>query len=114
MRFIVDCIYVSLKSDSNSLSTGEVATITFVLTFIITLTATAIITFAMTFIFLKKKFGIDFKPNSELPQEKTLYELVDSPNKTISKVDPELEPNPAYGTIHNMTMDANPAYESCK
>ena len=114
MRFTVNCVYVSLKSDSNSLSTGEVATITFVVTFIITLTATAVITFVMTFIFLKKKFGIEVKPNSELPQEKALYELVDSPNKTISKVDLELEPNPAYGTIRNVTMDTNAAYESCK
>ena len=43
--------YVSLKLDLNSLSTGEVAAIAVVLTFIITLTATAIVTFAM---FLKE------------------------------------------------------------
>ena len=28
--------------------------------------------------------------------------------------DLELQPNPAYGTSHKVTMDTNPAYESCK
>ena len=112
MRFTVDCVYVSLKSDSNSLFTGEVTAITFVVTFIITLTATLI--FVMTYIVLKKKFGDEVNPISEQPKEKALCELVDLPNKTISEVNFELEPNPAYGTIRNMTMDTNPAYESCK
>ena len=76
-------VYVSSKLDSN-LSTGEVAAITFVVTFIITLTATLI--FVMTYIVLKKKFGNEVNPNSEQPKEKSLCELVDLSNKTISKV----------------------------
>ena len=110
MCFSINC----LESDSNSLSTGAVATITFVVTFIITLTVTAIATFAMTYIFLKKKSGIEFKPDSQPPQEKALYESVDPPNKTITKDDFELQPNPAYGTSHKVIMDTNPAYVSCK
>ena len=84
MRFTLDCVYISLKLDSNSLSTGEVTTITFVVTFIITLTATLI--FVMTYIVLKKKFGNEVNPNSEQPKEKALSELVDLPNKMISEV----------------------------
>ena len=111
-RFTVDCVYISLKSDSNSLFTGEVAAIIVVLTFIITITT--IVIFVMTYIVLKKKFGFEVKPNSEQPKEKALCELVDLPNKMISEVNLELEPNSAYVTSHNLTMNTNPAYESCK
>ena len=33
---------------------------------------------------------------------------------TSDKADVKLQPNPAYGTSHNVVMDTNPAYESCK
>ena len=103
-----------LGSESNSLSTGAVATITFTLTFILTLTVTAIVTFIVTYYCIKKKFGIEFKPNSQPPQETALYEQVNPSNKTITKDDFELQPNPAYATSHKVIMDTNPAYESCK
>ena len=32
----------------------------------------------------------------------------------LSKSDLELQPNPAYGTSHEVTMVTNPAYESYK
>ena len=99
---------------SDSLSTGAVATITFTLTFIITLTVTAIVTFIVAYYCVKKKkFGIELKPNNQPPQETGLYELVDPSNKTSTKEDFELQPNPAYGTSDKVIMDTNPAYESC-
>ena len=99
---------------SDSLSTGAVATITFTLTFIITLTVTAIVTFVMTYYCIKKKFETEFKQNSQPPQETALYEPVSLSNKTITKDDIELQPNPAYGTSDKVIMDTNPAYESYK
>ena len=33
---------------------------------------------------------------------------------TSNKVDVKLQPNPAYGTSHDVIIDTNPAYESCK
>ena len=99
---------------SESLSTGAVATITFTLTFITTLTVTAIVTFIVTYYCIKKKFGIEFKPNSQPPQKTALYEPVNLSNKTFTKDDFELQPNPAYGTSHKVIMDTNPAYETYK
>ena len=98
---------------SDSLSTGAVATITFTLTFIITLTVTAIVTFIVTYCCVKKKFGIELKPNNQQPQETGLCELVDPSNKTSTKEDFELQPNPAYGTSDKVIVYTNPAYESC-
>ena len=43
-----------------------------------------------------------------------LYEQIIPPDQTITKNDMELQPNPAYGTSHKVTMDTNPAYESYK
>ena len=68
----------------------------------------------MTYYCIKKKFGIEFKPNSQPPQEIALYEPVNLSNKTITKDGFELQPNPAYGTNYKVIMDTNPAYESCK
>ena len=107
------CLSINyLEKDSDSLSTAAVSIIT--LTFIITLTITAIVTFMVTYKYIKRKFGIEFKPDSQPQQEKALYESVDLPNKTITKDDFELQPNPAYGTSHKVIMDTNPAYVSCK
>ena len=97
------------ESDSNSLSTGAVATITFVITFII-MTATAIVAVIVTYICVRRKLE---NPKSQSPQEKALYEQVDPPSHTITKEDLELQPNPAYGTSVKVVMDTNPAYESC-
>ena len=85
--------------------------ITFILTLIIATVFTAII----TYICVKRKFERiiqDFK-NKE-PNKTVLYEQVGPNNQTITKDDLELQPNPAYGTSHNMILDTNPAYESCK
>ena len=108
------CLQILFTVGSDSLSTGAVATITFTLTFIITLTVAAIVTFIVTYYCIKKKFGIEFKPNNQPPQETALYEPVNLSNKTITKDDIEIQPNPAYGTSYKVIMDTNPAYESCK
>ena len=105
---------ISLSTDSDSLSTVVVAAITFTVTFIITLTATAIVTFIVAYICVKRKFESAFNHNNQSPQEKVLYEQVSPTSQAISKNDLELQPNPAYGTTHKVTMDTNPAYESCK
>ena len=48
-------------------------------------------------------------------QNKTvLYEQIFPPGQTVTKNDVELQPNPAYGTSHEVTMDTNPAYKSYK
>ena len=49
-----------------------------------------------------------------LYEEKALYEEVCLSSHNVNKDDLELQPNPAYGTSHNVVMDTNPAYESCK
>ena len=107
------CLHINyLESESNSLSTGAVAAIASTLTFIMTLTVTAIVTFIVTYYCVKKKFRIE--PNNQSPQETALYEQVNPSNKTITKDDFELQPNPAYGASDKVTMDANPAYEGYK
>ena len=63
----------------------------------------------MTYYCIKKKFGIEFKPNSQPPQETAFYEQVCPSDKTITKDDFELQPNPAYATDDK---DTNPAYKS--
>ena len=84
------------------------------ITFIITLTATAIVTFIVTYICVKRKVENAFNHNNQSPQEKVIYEQVSPTSQTISKNDLELQPNPAYGTSHEVIMDTNPAYENCK
>ena len=84
------------------------------MTFILTLTTTAIVTFIVTYICVKRKFANIYNPNDQSPQEKVLYEPVGPSSHTISKNDFELQPNPAYGTSHEVIMDTNPTYESCK
>ena len=107
-----------MSDDSGILeSTVGVAVITFTVTFILTLTATAIITFIVTYLCVKKTFekaNNVKKANDPPPQEKVIYEQVGLPSHTVTKVDLELQPNPAYGTSHRMIVDSNPAYESCK
>ena len=83
------------------------------MTFILTLTITAIITFIVTYYACVKR-TLDktdtHDDNMQLLQEKLVYEEVHPPTKN----DLELQPNPAYGTSHNIIMDTNPAYESFK
>jgi len=80
-------------------------------TFILSVTVTAIITFIATYICVKRIFENADKPNN---QDKTSYEEVSLPSHTITKNDLELQPNPAYGTSDKVIMDTNPAYESYK
>ena len=82
------------------------------MTFILTLTVTAIITFIVTYVCVKRT--LDNLNHSPGPQEKVLYEQVRLPSHTVTKNDLELQPNPAYGTSHKVIMNTNPAYESCK
>ena len=88
------------------------------MTFILTLTVTAIITFIVTYVCVKRTLDKvsthNLKHHSPDPQEKVLYEQVRLPSHTVTKNDLELQPNPAYGTSHKVVMDTNPAYESCK
>ena len=94
------------------MSTEAAVAITFVITFILTLIISTVITAIITYVCVKQKFETIFKDKE---QNKTaLYEQVGPSNQTITKKDLELETNPAYGTSHQVIMDTNPAYESCK
>ena len=108
-------VYVTGNS---GLSTGSAVPIASAVTFIITLTATAIITFIATYVCVKRTLDKanthNHKHQSPGSQAEVLYEQVCLPSSTIIKNDFELQPNPAYGTSHKVTMDTNPAYESCK
>ena len=88
------------------------------MTFILTLTITAIITFIVTYVCVKRTLDkADTHHNKQSLQEKIVYEEVHpptAPSHTVTKNDLELQPNPAYGTSHEVTMDTNPAYESYK
>ena len=99
----------------DSLSTGATVAITFVITFILTLIIATIITFTVTYIYVKQKFEKILQDLKNEQQNKTvLYEQVGLPSHTVTKDDLELQPNPAYGTNNKVTLDTNPAYESCK
>ena len=85
--------------------------------FIVSVTATAIITFIVAYVCVKRTFekaNNTHNPNDPMPQEKVLYEQVCIPSKTVTKNDLELQPNPAYGTSHEVVMNTNPAYEIFK
>ena len=104
-------------SDSSGLSTGAAVVITFTVTFIVSITATAVITFIVAYVCVKRTFekaNNTHNPNDPMPQEKVLYEQVCISSKTVTKNDLELQPNPAYGTSCKVVMDTNPAYESYK
>ena len=107
-------------SDNAGISTGAVVVITFTVTFIVSVTATAIITFIVAYVCVKRTLGKAndvinvHNPSESSPQEKVLYEQVCIPSKTVTKNDLELQPNPAYDTSFKVVMDTNPAYESCK
>ena len=63
---------------------------------------------------LEKSYNAD-DLSKKSPQEKVLYKEVYTPSQNVgSKNDIELQPNPAYGTSHQVIMDTNPAYASCK
>ena len=104
------------KDSDNSLSSGAVTAIACVVTFIVSVTATAIISSIVTYyICVRRKFKAVYNPQHQSQQEKVLYEQVGPSSHTITKKDLELQANPAYGTSHNkVIMDTNPAYESCK
>ena len=88
------------------------------MTFIVTLTVTAIITFIVTYFCVKTAQEEGFNAHDlskKSPQAKILYEEVHIPSHTdSSKNDFELQPNPAYGTSDEVIMDTNPAYASYK
>ena len=102
-----------LHAGNSGISTGAAVAITFTVTFILTLTVTAIITFIVTYVCVKRTLDKpnnthNLKHHSPGPQE-VLYEQVRLPSHTVTKNDLELQPNPAYGTSHKVTMDTNPA-----
>ena len=98
-----------------SLSTEVAVAVTFVITFILTLIIATVITSIITHIYDKRKFEKILQNFKNEQQNKAVfYEQVGPSNKNISKNDLELQPNPAYGTSYKVTMDTNPAYESCK
>ena len=100
----------------DSLSTGAAVSLTFLVTFIVTLIIDTVITFIVTYICVKRKFEKILQDHlKDKQQNKTvLYEQIIPPNQTVAKNDVELQPNPAYGTSHKVTMDTNLAYESYK
>ena len=102
-----------MSGDSEmSRSTVGVAIITFAVTFIVSVTATAIITFIVAYVCVKRTFekaNNTHNPNDPMPQEKVLYEQV---IPSSHKNDVQLQTNPAYATSHKMAN--NPVYESCK
>ena len=84
------------------------------MTFILTLTATAIITLTVRY-FCVKRGSVNANPQCKSKQEKMLYKQVNSPSHTsICKDDLELKSNPAYGPSYEVAEDTNAAYESCK
>ena len=103
--------------ENSELSSVAVVVITFAVTFIVSVTATAIITFIVAYVCVKRILektianNATHNPNDPILQEKILYEEVCQPSHTN---DLELQPNPAYGTSHEVVMDTDPAYESCK
>ena len=100
------------SSDNSELSTTVVGVIASAVTFFLTLTVTAIITFIVTYVCVKRTLdkADTHDHNMQLLQESLVYEEVHPPTKN----DLELQPNPAYGTSHNIIMDTNPVYESFK
>ena len=99
---------------------GVIVTIASAVTFIVTLIFTAIITFVVTYIFVKKTFtGIpqdtDHMPGKQ-PMAAANTIIYEEPVGLLKrkKDDLELQPNPAYGTSHEVVIDTNPAYESSK
>ena len=104
------------NSGSDSLPRGVVAII-FAVTILLTLIVTAVFTFVITCVCVKRMYENTnnvCNSNETLPQEKMLYAQVDPPCNPVTKNDLELQPNPAYGTSHKITMDTNPTYETCK
>ena len=104
-------------SDDFGISSIVVAVI---VTFIVSVTTTAIIMFVVAYVCVKRTLTKDdntihmHNPNESSQQEKVLYEPVIPFNHPITKKDLELQPNPAYGTSCKVVMDTNPAYDSCK
>ena len=99
-------------TDDSDNTVGGVIII-FAVTFIVSVTATAIITFIVAYVCVKRKLSsVDLSNQS--PQDKVLYEQVRPSSHSITKDDLELQPNPAYGKSHKVTMDATAAYESIK
>ena len=116
MMLYIHFLYVAIHICINqlgSLPTEVVVAITFVITFILTLIIATVITSIITYICVKRKFEKILHKN-EKQNKAVFYEQVGPSNKTVTKNDLELQPNPAYGTSYKVTMDTNPAYESCK
>ena len=100
------------------LSTGVAVAITFAMTFIVSVTATAIITFIVAHVCVKRlekttANNTTHYTNDPILQEKTyaLYEEMCLPSPTVTKNDLELQPDPAYGTNHKVVIDTDHVYE---
>ena len=108
-------IYFNYIHYVGSLSTEVAVAITFVVTFILTLIIATLITSIITYICVKRKFEKILQDLKDKQQNKAvLYEQVGLSSHTVTKNDLELQPNPAYGTSHEVIMDTNPAYEGLK
>ena len=83
------------------------------MTFIVSVTATAIITFIVTYHCVKRKI-LNANDKDHSLQEKVLYEQVNSPSHSINKNYVELQKNPAYGSNAEALKGTTPVYESCK
>ena len=92
-------IWVIWSSESDDECTGRVIVVACVVTFIVSVTATAIITFILTRIYVKRKFEniYDFQGHqSSDVQEKLLYEEMSSSSDTFTENGVKLQPHPAY------------------
>ena len=101
------------NSELDSLPTGVPVVVTNSVTFIVSVTATAIITFIVAYFCVKRRF-VNANPHCQSSQEKVLNKQENLPSHSISKDDLELQTNPAYGTGHEVIKVTNHAYESCK
>ena len=91
--------YGSHSSESDDECTGRVIVVACVVTFIVSVTATAIITFILTRVYVKRKFEniYDFQGHqSSDVQEKLLYEEMSSSSDTFTENGVKLQPHPAY------------------
>ena len=95
----------------DSLSTEGAVLITFGITFILTLIITAVITFIVTYICVKRKFKKILQDMKDKQKSETaLYEQIVQPSNTVTKDELELQPNPAYGSSHKVTIYSNSTY----
>ena len=124
--YLVAAVFFSqdkCSSDSHSLSTGAAVALSCSLTFLLSVTTTAIITFIITYMFVKKR-KVQERVIQSFTNRGGTYEPTSSSNRLPTanhiELDPaysrgkrlELHQNPDYGANKNVIVVENdPAYE---